>query len=589
MLHASSRLLRAVETSFAEGRPDITAILQAVTIRLICNVFGSTICWAKNRIDPILRRRVRDHFKEYIFREQLRLDLPTGTDKNNKVSLHRASDAYYYLEFLGEILQAGFRLISQVIFTISQPTGGITLTLLSLVAPFFAWRLNEDLWNQAYVIYASNFHYLRLHALRLFVSDEYREETISANIKPWIYAEYRKAREELGDISDRHPQSRSKYEGTPIVDIVARLSTDLPMFYWAASVIFQPANFSITSFAILQQHAEALRATIQGLLYQYSELSECVSNIGKLYQIKEVENKIVDGEAAYPNSTLSTEKGMEVEFKNVSFAYPGAKSNDSAIKDISFKIPAGHLVVIVGANGSGKSTLIKLVSRLYDVDSGEILIDGLPIKDYRLSDFRNAQALLTQDHTLYPLTLAENIGLGDPNRINDMARILQAVECGGASDVINKLTDGLQTTLSPVQTAEGYRLDKEEHKKLQSILEELEQQADVSGGEKQRLVAARTFMRFFSGKIRFAAADEPSSALDPKAEYRLFQRLRDSRDGKTLIFVTHRFGHLTKHADLVICMKDGEIVEAGTHKQLIARDGEYSELYNVQAQAFEDI
>lgn len=142
-------------------------------------------------------------------------------------------------------------------------------------------------------------------------------------------------------------------------------------------------------------------------------------------------------------------------------------------------IPAGHLVVIVGANGSGKSTIIKLLNRLYDVDSGEILVDGIPIKNYRLSDLRKVQALLSQDHKLYPLTLAENIGLGNPERITDMEMVLQAADAGGASEVIKKLNDGVQTVLYPVQTAHGSQLEK--YKKLQAILESLEQHAEVSG------------------------------------------------------------------------------------------------------------
>lgn len=165
----------------------------------------------------------------------------------------------------------------------------------------------------------------------------------------------------------------------------------------------------------------------------------------------------------------------------MSFAYPGGKSKDNAIKNVSLKIPAGHLVVIVGANGSGKSTIIKLLNRLYDVDSGEILVDGLPIKSYRISDLRRVQALLTQDHKLYPLSLAENIGLGNPDRIHDQEMINQAAEAGGASDVISKLNDGIQTILSPVKTAQGPHLDKEKHKKLKSILDGLEKAAEVSG------------------------------------------------------------------------------------------------------------
>ncbi|KAJ6457568.1 P-loop containing nucleoside triphosphate hydrolase protein [Mycena vulgaris] len=262
---------------------------------------------------------------------------------------------------------------------------------------------------------------------------------------------------------------------------------------------------------------------------------------------------------------------------NVSFAYPGGKSKDNAFKNLTLEIPAGSLVVIVGVNGSGKSTVIQLLNRLHDVDLGEILVDGLPIKNYRM-----VQALLTQDQKLYPLTLAENIGLGNPDRVNDIE--MPAVR-------IKKLNDGVNTVLARVNTASGSPLKKDKRKKLQSILESLERKADVSGklylvpcpgGQKQRLVATRIFLRFLSGDIQFAVADGPNSALDPKGEHQLFQRLRKAREGMTLIF----------HADLIMgehrCMKDGQGAESGTYKELMERRGEYSELYNGQAQAFAD-
>jgi ABC-type proline/glycine betaine transport system ATPase subunit len=137
------------------------------------------------------------------------------------------------------------------------------------------------------------------------------------------------------------------------------------------------------------------------------------------------------------------------------------------------------LVVIVGENGSGKSTIIKLLNRLYDVDSGEILVDGIPIKNYRLPDLRKVQAMLSQDHALYPLSLAENIGLGNPDCVNDMKMILEAATAGGASEVIKKLNDGVETVLYPIPTAYGDQVDQ--HENLQKILANLEQRAEVSG------------------------------------------------------------------------------------------------------------
>ncbi|KAJ7491750.1 P-loop containing nucleoside triphosphate hydrolase protein [Mycena galericulata] len=587
-LYTSARLLRTVEIGLTEGKPDINAILQAVFIRVMVVVVTSMMSWGRLRTAAILQTRIKLHFEERVLRGKLRLDLPTSADKSNASSV-TSDDAWKAFDFFSDLLEQTFQLANQLVFISQQISGGFTFTILSIVSPLLVTRFGRGLWMKAYVAYADNVDYLRLRALNMLTSDDYREDVITANIGAWILTEFKKARERLGNISDARLHVQYASHTTPIIHVITHLSQDLPTLYWAASAIFQPKSFTVTSFAILQQQAQALNYTVQILSFYLSRATEFCSKTQEIYDIGDVENRIVDGDEAYPNNSLSTDKGMSFELRNVSFAYPGGKSKDNAIKNISLNIPAGHLVVIVGANGSGKSTIIKLLNRLYDADSGEILVDGMPIKSYRIADLRKVQALLAQDHKLFPLTLAENIGLGNTNCIDDLDMVKQAAEYGGASEVISKLSDGIQTILSPVKTAQGPHLDKDKDKKLKEILESLEKQAEVSGGEKQRLVASRTFMRFLSGGIRFAVADEPSSALDPKAEHRLFQNLREFGDGKTLIFVTHRFGHLTKHADLVICMKDGQAVESGTHQELMARGGEYSELYNVQAQAFTDV
>ncbi|KAJ7022786.1 P-loop containing nucleoside triphosphate hydrolase protein, partial [Mycena alexandri] len=258
----------------------------------------------------------------------------------------------------------------------------------------------------------------------------------------------------------------------------------------------------------------------------------------------------------------------------------------SALLDVSFCIPAGSLVVNVGANGSGKSTIIKLLTRLYDTESGAILMDGLPIQDYHLADLCQTQATLSQDHHLYPLTLGENIGLGYSEHVKDL--IMQSAKDGGTAELLDKFKAGAQMTLEPISTAFGYQLDDDKYKSLKGVLAKLEKTTEVSGGEKQRLVASRTFMRFRTGKIKLLCVDEPSSALDLRGEFELFERLRETGDGKTMIFVTHRFGHLTKYADVIMrkMYEGGKVAELGTHKDLMAGGSEYASLYNVQAQAF---
>ncbi|KAG2036502.1 P-loop containing nucleoside triphosphate hydrolase protein [Suillus americanus] len=271
--------------------------------------------------------------------------------------------------------------------------------------------------------------------------------------------------------------------------------------------------------------------------------------------------------------------------RNVSFNYPGAKSERDALKNVSFSIKAGQLVVVVGANGSGKSTILKLLTRCYDATSGTVLVDGNPIEDYTIADLRSVTASLTQEHTIFPLSLSENIGIGSPSSATDLDKITQAAKLAGAQDVIKNFTNGYDTVLEPVRTA-YLSYTGRGNEALEKEYEQMEKSTNVSGGEKQRLVASRTFMRMLSEDIKFVIVDEPSSALDPGGEFELFKQLREARKGRTMIFVTHRFGHLTKFADLILCMKGGTVVETGTHQELLNHQGEYAHLYNVQAQAF---
>ncbi|PBK82609.1 P-loop containing nucleoside triphosphate hydrolase protein [Armillaria gallica] len=281
---------------------------------------------------------------------------------------------------------------------------------------------------------------------------------------------------------------------------------------------------------------------------------------------------------------------MSFELRDVSFFYPGSQSTKPALSNINLSVQPGQMVVIVGSNGSGKSTILKLLSRFYDPTSGpeSILVDSIPISQYRMSDLRRATATLTQDHSLFPLSLGENIGLGYSEKVNDTEMIDRSAEKGGASHCLKKLELGKETRLWTQNEAYGYNLPDDPDHPLQSELEKLQKNIELSGGEIQRIVAARTFMRFETGNIRLVTVDEPSSALDSEGELKLFDNLIQAREGKTMIFVTHRFGHLTKRADLVVCMKDGTIIETGTHGELMAREGEYSKLYSIQASAFID-
>lgn len=176
-------------------------------------------------------------------------------------------------------------------------------------------------------------------------------------------------------------------------------------------------------------------------------------------------------------------------FRNISFAYPSGGKKTNALKGVNLNIKPGQLVVIVGANGSGKSTLTRILARLYDPSSGELLIDGRPSSEYRVGDLHVATAHLSQDSKIYPLTMAENIGLGYPEHSSDLEMIKEAAREGGAAEFIGELANEYQTMLEIFENPFHMNLHGDKTHPLWVISDKMAKQSDISGGQRQRLIA----------------------------------------------------------------------------------------------------
>ena len=251
----------------------------------------------------------------------------------------------------------------------------------------------------------------------------------------------------------------------------------------------------------------------------------------------------------------STESGYEI--RDVSFTYPG--SYRPALESVNFAIRPGEKVALVGRNGAGKSTLVKLLLRLYNPDSGEILLNGIPLSVLNIQDLRERIAVVFQDYARFYLSVRQNISLGDLSRDPSEEWIRAVSEKAGVSDFIGQLPAGYDTLLGK-QFAGGF---------------------DLSGGQWQRIAIARALAR----EASLIVLDEPSSALDAMAESELFQNFRELTRDKSALFITHRLGSV-RMADKIVTLKAGKVVEVGTHEQLVNSDGEYATLFKAQAENY---
>ncbi len=330
--------------------------------------------------------------------------------------------------------------------------------------------------------------------------------------------------------------------------------------YVALQVVLSLGRISLGSLSRYTQAAVQAGQSFQGLLSGISSTYENNLYVNTLFEFLEYKPEIVSPPKPQPLARAKESKGLDIEFRNVSFTYPGKDAEThAALKNVSFTIHAGEAIAVVGRNGAGKTTIVKLLTRLYDPDEGEILIDGRNIKEYDLQELRGHVGVIFQDYVTYFLSARENIGVGRVNEIDNQELVSSAAKKSGASEVIEGLAEGYDTML-------GRWFNKG---------------TQLSGGEWQKIALARAFIR----DAGILVLDEPTSSLDARAEYEVFTHFRTLTGGRTTVFISHRFSTV-RLADRIFVIEHGKIIECGSHKELMQLDGHYAELFNLQAEAY---
>ena len=311
-------------------------------------------------------------------------------------------------------------------------------------------------------------------------------------------------------------------------------------------------NLPISEFSVLVSAITTCRNKLNHLAHYFAMQQKHCLWVQNLREFLEYEPKIQGGEII-PGDFES------LEFRDVSFRY--TENGRYILKNLSFKLERGQTIAVVGHNGAGKTTLSKLLMRLYDVTDGEILYNGINIKEYDLIKYREKFASVFQDYRVFAMTVSENVLTEEVNEENNKA-VVKALKMAGVYDKINRLPNKEGSILTKEFDPEGVLL---------------------SGGETQKVTIARLFAKNFD----VAVLDEPSSALDPVAESKMYDALIEGTRGKTVIYISHRLSSATR-SDNILVFRKGALIEQGSHEELMRLGGEYCEMFTLQASGYKE-
>ena len=370
------------------------------------------------------------------------------------------------------------------------------------------------------------------------------------DLKNILIDKFKKFRGERIDISNDVQEKQLKVK---IVDVILLVIREFVVYgYLIYNVLF--TGMGIGDFTMYFSTINGFGDWMKGILGDLAHIKAQNMYLDDMREFLEIKS-----EDKEKTRDIPIDSSYEIEFKNVSFKYP--KTDKYIYKNLSLKIKKGQRLAIVGINGAGKTTFVKLLCRLYEPTSGEILINGVNIKDFSKEEYYKILSVVFQDIKTFAFTVAENVSLENLEDV-DREKVLHCIEKAGVGDKINSLEKGIDTSLLKILDGEG---------------------VELSGGENQKLALARALYK--NGKI--VILDEPTSALDAVAEYNIYKGFDELIGDKTAIYISHRLAS-TKFCDVIAFFENGEIVEYGTHEELLKKNGKYSDMFNIQAQYYKE-
>jgi len=548
----ASRIIEGVKQS-VDHQPLPAHFFWIVFAEVVLALVFSALTRAIDYTDSLLADRYTHHVSIEVMRQAARLDLTTYEDPDFYDRLERAR--VQATDRLAMIQQMG-RLFLQVLTTViwsAQLVYYSPFLMLLLVAGVLPSFFGET--HFAFLGYAKNFRQTPIKRIMDYLrlvggSKEAAKELKLFNLSDYLTNRFAKLSEQIYRENVNLSQRKLLWGG-----LLSLLGT---CGYYGAYVfaIWEALHgkYTVGAFFLITTAIQQASGNLQQAFSTASGIADQALFLTDLIGFFELKPVVQSKPNALP-APRPIRRGFE--FRNVSFAYPGTERR--VLKDFNFTIEPGQRIALIGENGQGKTTVVKLITRLYDPTEGEILLDGIDLREYSIDDLHREMGVIFQDFMRYEMTVRENIGVGHVEVPHSDQDIELAARKSMAAEVVDKLPGGYDQMLG---------------RRFVSGL-------DLSGGEWQRIALARAYLR----DAQLLVLDEPTAALDAKSELEVFERFAELTTGKMALLISHRFSTV-RMADRIVVLSGGRLVEEGTHQQLIALGGQYAAMFEMQAASY---
>ncbi|MGL6341045.1 MAG: ABC transporter ATP-binding protein [Waterburya sp.] len=556
LIYLAKLIIDTVTINLKASNPEqvFAQVLPLIVLAGVATIIDS-FCQSLNElVNTAHAQKVTDYMQGIIHAKSIEADLEYYENAKYHDALQRAQQEAPFrppqiLTRLAQLVQNFISLIAMVGLLVSLHWGIIGVLLVATIPAVFV-RMEYSRTMYSWQRKRTQLERQSMYLGFMLTNEQFAKEVRLFNLGNWFSDQYDKIRNKLYQekLAISIKRSTTFFLAQAFAGIIIFIVFGLIIYQTIQGILL--LGDLVLYYQALQRGQNNLKATLTSV----SGLYEDNLFLANLYEFLDLKPRVVEPE--HPKILpLTLQQG--ITFNNVSFQY--TDSARQALKNINLTIKPGETIALVGENGSGKTTLIKLLCRLYDPTSGNITIDGVDLRLFKIADLRRQISVIFQDYAKYHFSAEENIRLGNIDIESKDPNIFAAAMRSGAHDVITKLPHGYDTILG----------------KLFDTGEEL------SIGQWQKVALARAFLR----NSQVIVLDEPTSAMDPKAEYEIFKKFRELIKDQAAVLITHRLSTV-KMADRIYVMDGGQIVESGTHDELIKLQRSYAHLFETQAQNY---